>query len=79
MQPLYEAVILCPCVIIPTPHHDAYFAQFDWLEKKFYILINSMSRNLGTTFLPPAPKMYNKIDKNKLSKMNNKIDKNKLF
>ena len=43
--------------LIPTPHHYAYFAQFDWLDKKFYNLINSMSRNLGTIFLPPGPKM----------------------
>ena len=25
-------------IIIPTPHHYAYFVQFYWLEKKFYIL-----------------------------------------
>ena len=48
----------------PTSHHYAYFKQFDWLEKKFYTSINSMSRNLGTIFLPLAPKMYNKVDKN---------------
>ena len=40
-----------------------YFAQFDWLDKKFYTSINSISRNLGTIFLLPAPKMYNNIDK----------------
>ena len=50
--------------IIPTPHHYAYFAQFDWLEKTLYTSINSMSSNLGTIFLPPAPKMYNNVDKN---------------
>ena len=50
--------------IIPTPHHSVYFEQFDWLEKKFYTSINSMSRNLGTIFLPLAPKMYNNVDKN---------------
>ena len=49
---------------IPTPHHSVYFAQFDWLEKKFYTSINSMSRNLGTIFLPPAHRMYNSVDKN---------------
>ena len=41
----------------PIPHHYAYFASFDWLEKKFYISINSMSINLRTIFLPPAPEM----------------------
>ena len=45
-------------------HHYAYFAQFDRLEKKFYTLINSMSMNLGTIFLPPDPKMYNNVVKN---------------
>ena len=50
-------------MIILTSHHYAYFAQFDWLEKKFYTLINSMSRNLGSIFLPPAFKMYNNVDK----------------
>ena len=34
-------------LIIPTPHHFAYFERFDWLEKAFYILINSKIRNLG--------------------------------
>ena len=24
-------------LIIPSPHHYAYFMQFDWLEKKFYL------------------------------------------
>ena len=48
--------------IIPIPHQYAYFAQLDWLEKKFYTSINSMSRNLRTVFLPPAPKMYNNVD-----------------
>ena len=52
--------------IIPTPHHYTYFEQFDWLEKKFYTSINSMSKNLGTIFLPPAPKMCNNVDKNKV-------------
>ena len=36
--------------IISTPQHYTYFAQFDWLEKKFYTSINSMSINLGTIF-----------------------------
>ena len=48
--------------IIPTPHHFAYFKHFE--EKKFYISINSICRNLGTIFLPPAPEMYNNVDKN---------------
>ena len=51
-------------VIIPT--HYAYFAQFDWLEKKFNTSINSMSRNLETIFLLSAPKMCNNVDKNKI-------------
>ena len=50
--------------IIPTPHDYAYFEQNDWLEKKFYTSINSMSRNLGTIFLPQAPKIYSNVDKN---------------
>ena len=50
--------------LIPIPDHYAYFAQFDWLEKKFYTSINSMSRNLRTIFLSPAPKMYNNVNKN---------------
>ena len=52
--------------IILTPQHYAYFEQFDWLEKKFYTSINSISRNLGTIFLQPAPKMCNTVDKNKI-------------
>ena len=35
-------------------------------RKRFYTSINSMSRNLGTIFLPPAPKMCNDVDKNKI-------------
>ena len=50
--------------IIRTPHRYAYFEQLDWLEKKFYTSINSMSRNLGTIFLVPAPKIFNNVDKN---------------
>ena len=33
---------------------------------EFYTSINSMSRNLGTIFLPPAPKMYCNVDKNEI-------------
>ena len=51
--------------IIPTPHHNAYFEQFDWLEKKFYTSINSISMNLGTRILP-APNMCNNVDKKKV-------------
>ena len=51
-------------LIIPTPYYYAYFEQFDWLEKKNYTSINSMSMNLGTSFLPPALNMCNNIDKN---------------
>ena len=40
--------------------------QFDWMEKEFYTSIKSMSMNLGTIFLPPAPNMYNNVDKNKI-------------
>ena len=43
-------VALCTC----TPHHYAYFTQFDRLEEKFYTSINSMRRNLETIFLHPA-------------------------
>ena len=50
-------------LIIPTLDHYAYFAQFGWLEKTFYTLINFMSRDLRT-ILPLAPKMYNNVDKN---------------
>ena len=50
--------------IIPAPHRYVYFEQFDWLEKRFYTSISSMSRNLETVFLPPSPKMYNNVDKN---------------
>ena len=39
--------------------------QAIWLAgEKVYTLINSMSRNLGTICLPPAPKIYNTVDKN---------------
>ena len=50
--------------IIQTRHHYAYFAQFDWLEKKFYTSINSMSKNLRTIFLPLAPEICS-VDKNR--------------
>ena len=49
--------------VIPTPYRYAYFAQFDWLKKKFYTSINSMSRNLGTVSLLPALKICNNVDK----------------
>ena len=48
--------------VIPT-HYYAYFAQSDWLNEKFYTSINSMSRNFGTIFLLPAPRMYNNVGK----------------
>ena len=57
-------ILVIYCMIIPTPRHHAYFAQFDWLEKRFYTSINSMSRNLGTIFLSTAPRIYNNVDKN---------------
>ena len=53
-------------MIIPTPHHYADFAQFDWQEKKIYTSINSMRKNLGAIFLSPAPKICNKVNKNKI-------------
>ena len=55
-------------LIIPTPHDYAYFAQSDWMEKNFYTCtsINSMSRNLGTIFLPPASNLCNSVDNNKI-------------
>ena len=42
-----------------TSHHYAYFAQFDWLKKKKYTSINSMSRIVETIFFPPDLKMCN--------------------
>ena len=54
------------CLIIPTPHHYAYFEQFDWLEKKFYTLIISISMNLVTIFLLLTPNICNNVDKNKI-------------
>ena len=47
-------------------HHYAYFEQFDWVEQKFYTSINSMSKNLGTIFLPLATEICNNGDKNKI-------------
>ena len=44
----------------------AYFEQFDWLEKKFYTSINSMSMNLETIFHPPTPTTCNTVDKNEI-------------
>ena len=57
-------------IIIPTPHHYAYFEQFDWLEKKFYTSLNSMSRNLWTIFLSPTPNMFHDVNKNNISMTN---------
>ena len=54
-------------VITPTHHNYAYFKQFDWLEKCFTLnRLNSMSKSLGTIFLPAAPNMYNNVYKNKI-------------
>ena len=47
-------------------YNYVHFAQLVWLEKKFYTLINSTSKYLGTTFPPPAPNMCNNVDKNKI-------------
>ena len=49
---------LDPC-IIPTSQHYGCFEQVDLLEETFYTSMNSMIRNRGTIFLPPAAKMYN--------------------
>ena len=65
--------------IIPAPHLYAYFTQFDWLVKKFYTSINSMSSNFGNIFLPPAPKMNSTIDKNKIFSDEVAIIRNKLL
>ena len=54
------------CSVVPTSHHYAYFAQFNWPKKKFYTSINSMSRNLRNIFFPSAPKMCNNVEKNKI-------------
>ena len=35
-------------IAIPTSHHNAYFAQFDWRRKAVFTSINSMTMNLGT-------------------------------
>ena len=51
---------------------------FDWLEKKVYTSINSMSRNLETIFLPPAPKTYNNFDKKNMESISKKKKKNDL-
>ena len=50
--------------IIPTPHRYGCLEQIDWLEETFYTSINSMSRNLGSIFLLPAPKTQNDDHKN---------------
>ena len=36
------------------------------MKKKFYTSINSINRNLGTIFLPLAPEICSKVDKNKI-------------
>ena len=55
------------------------FREFDWLEKKFYTLINSMSRNLGTIFFPQVPKLCNDVDKNKILMKKIGIIRNELY
>ena len=53
----------CDCFIVPTHHH--YAISHNLLAgEKVSNFENSISRNLGTNFLSPAPKMYNNIDKN---------------
>ena len=39
-------------LIIPTPHHYAYFEHFDWPKKMFYTSINSM--NKSRNYFPSA-------------------------
>ena len=46
MQP-YPVLLLNIQLQFFTPHQYAYFAQIDWLEKKYYTSIKSTSRNLG--------------------------------
>ena len=57
---------------IPAPHYT-YFEQFDWPKKKFYTSLNSTSKNLGTIFLPSAPKVCNNVDKNKIGIIRNEL------
>ena len=52
--------------IIPTSHDCTSFEQFDWLKEKFYNSINSVSKNLGTTFFPSAFKIHNYFDTNEI-------------
>ena len=49
--------------IIPSSHDCTGFEQFDWLKEKFYTSTNSVSKNLGTIFLPPALTIHNYFDK----------------
>ena len=44
--------------IIPTSRDCTRFEPFDWLKEKFYTSINSVSKNLGTIFLPLALKIH---------------------
>ena len=53
-------------IINPTPHDCVRFEQFVWLQERFYTSINSVSKNLGTIFLPPALKTHNYFDKNEM-------------
>ena len=76
IQLLATVAVFLLFVIIPFPHHYAYFEQFDWLEKKFYTSINSTSVNLETSFLPHARNMCSNIDIDKI--LMTKLDKKKL-
>ena len=51
-------------LIIPAPHHYAYFVQFDWLVKNFYTLIDSMRRSLRTIVFLVAPNLCHNVDIN---------------
>ena len=49
--------------IIVTSRDCTHFEQFDWLKKKFYTSIKSVSKTLGTIFLPPVLKIHNYFGK----------------
>ena len=52
---LFSSLPISQTVIIPTPHHHAYFVLFNWLKKKFYTPIISMIINLRTILLLQTP------------------------
>ena len=42
------------------------FEQFDWFKENLYTSINSVSKNLGTIFLPTALKIHNYFNKKEI-------------